>query len=150
MACVARSLPRVERVLYPAPPSIIVKSGSSIQTILCRCIGCVRNIPMGIPDSLRMPYSSVSSTCYSLLLFIYYLLCYLLSVRSSPKQSFISALTLSGVYNYLQAQIHNSLQEAKPNSCAPCGIDTLTSKRLQLNPVHLHAIRSLVGVPRHF
>ena len=33
VACVARSLPRVEHALYPASLSIIVKSGLSIQTI---------------------------------------------------------------------------------------------------------------------
>ena len=37
-------------------------------------------------------------------------------------------------------KVRNSLQEAKAGSYAPRGIDTLTSKRLQLTPVHLHVI----------
>ena len=52
-------------------PTIIVKSGSRIQIRLRRCISCARNIPMGIPDSLRTPYSSAISTCYSCSCFLF-------------------------------------------------------------------------------
>ena len=103
VACVARSLPRVERVLYPAPPSVNFKSGSSIQIILCHCIGCVRNIPMGIPDSLRMPYSSVSSIVTSPTVFFVYVIYFKFALHQNqyiyPPPSFCLESTITCRYN---------------------------------------------------
>ena len=38
VACVERSLPRVERALYLAPSSLIINGGSSIRSMPCLCI----------------------------------------------------------------------------------------------------------------
>ena len=74
---------------------------------------CARNIPMGIPDSLRMSYSSAIPSVIPVIV-LHLLLCYLL--QSLFHYSFTiyfrphSALSL-----HLSAgiKIHNSLQEAK-------------------------------------
>ena len=140
VVCVARSLPRVERVLYPAPPSINVNSGSSILSMLCLCIVVLETYQWGFRNPWERLFRSIVSPLFTIFIF-YLLLCYSVTSHHFTQSLFKSALTLLQVYNYLQAKSYIILYKGqKPDSCAPCGIDTHTLKRLQLNPVHLQAI----------